>query len=87
MATGLCTIVKDAGYSANRFDGLIGRFEKLPPQLGQTSLRTSVTQLWQKVHSKVHIMASSASKGSGLLQCSHVGRNSIIWQVLCNRVT
>jgi hypothetical protein len=56
----------------------LGRGVKPPPQLGQTSLRTSSTQEEQKVHSKLQNMASVHSGGRGSLQCSHEGRSSSI---------
>ena len=66
-------ISSEGGYFSKSLLGLMGRCVKLPPQFGQTSLSISVTQVAQNVHSKVQIMASSASKGKDLLQCSQVG--------------
>jgi hypothetical protein len=56
--------------------GRIGLGENPPPQLGQTFSSTSSTQVRQKVHSKLQIIASLVSGGSGLLQCSQVGLSS-----------
>ena len=49
---------------------------KPPPQLGQTSPRTSRTQVSQNVHSKEQMRASSEAGGREVLQCSQVGRSS-----------
>ena len=81
-STGLCLMVVPAGYCPRKFPpfqwvaGLIGRGQKPPPQLGHTLPRISSTQLLQKVHSKVQIMASRESGGNGLLQFSQVGLSS-----------
>src|SRR5262245_6929454 len=56
--------------------GRIGLGENPPPQLGQTFSRTSSTHALQKVHSKLQIIASVVSGGTGLLQCSQVGLRS-----------
>tara|TARA_R110002126_G_scaffold277373_1_gene423178 strand:+ start:19981 stop:20211 length:231 start_codon:yes stop_codon:yes gene_type:complete len=47
-----------AGYFSIIFNGRIGRFTKLPAQLGQTFLKISKAQVLQYVHSKEHIIAS-----------------------------
>src|SRR5258706_8706115 len=49
---------------------------KLPPQLGHTSPRISLTQLRQNVHSKLQIRASVESAGKGFAQCSQMGLSS-----------
>jgi len=81
-STGLCFMVVLGGYFPRKFPpfqwvaGLIGRGQKPPPQFGHTLPRISSTQLLQKVHSKVQIIASSEFGGSGLLQFSQVGLSS-----------
>lgn len=82
ISTGLYTTTVDTGYFFNNASGLIGLSVKLPPQLGQTSFRISVTQVLQYVHSKVQIMASSELKGNLVLQFSQVGRISSILELL-----
>jgi hypothetical protein len=52
--------------------------ENPPPQFGQTFPNRLSAQALQKVHSKLQIIASSASGGSFLLQCSQVGLSSSI---------
>lgn len=64
----------------------MGRFEKSPPQFGQTPCKIESTQSAQKVHSKVQIIASLESKGNDLLQCSQVGRISNMFPMTCIRV-
>lgn len=56
--------------------GRIGRGTKLPPQLGQTLPSSVSTHVEQNVHSKLQMRASGDAGGSGLLQCSQVGRSS-----------
>jgi hypothetical protein len=56
--------------------GRIGLGENPPPQFGQTFSSTCSTHALQNVHSKLHIIASPASGGSALLQCSQVGLSS-----------
>jgi len=85
-STGLCLIVF-AGSPRGRcrpssFSSLVGRGMNPPPQFGHTFSRTSSTHAGQNVHSYEHIRASSESGGSGLLQCSHVGRSSSIGSLL-----
>jgi hypothetical protein len=63
----------ETGFLASVAVGRVGRFSKPPPQLGHTLLNRSSTQVWQKVHSKVQIMASADSLGSFLPQFSHTG--------------
>src|SRR4029077_14439737 len=58
--------------------GRTGREQKPPPQFGQTFSRTLSTQVRQKVHSNVQIIASVQSGGKSLLQFSHVGLSSSI---------
>jgi hypothetical protein len=55
--------------------GRIGRPQNPPPQFGHTLRKTCSTQLRQNVHSKLQIIASSESGGSGLRQFSQVGRS------------
>lgn len=64
----------------------MGRLEKSPPQFGHTPCKIVSTQSVQKVHSKVQIIASLASKGNDLLQCSQEGRISSILPETCIRV-
>ena len=66
----------DAGYFNNLSARRIGRIAKLPPQLGHVLFKTFVTQLLQKVHSKVQIIASADSGGKSLSQHSQFGRSS-----------
>jgi hypothetical protein len=54
----------------------MGRAEKFPPQLGQVRLKTVSAHSLQKVHSKVHIIASEESGAKSLSQHSQFGRNS-----------
>jgi hypothetical protein len=63
--------------------GLIGRAEKLPPQLGQMPPSTPSAHSTQKVHSKVQMRASAASGGKFLSQHSQFGRSSSISDLLC----
>jgi hypothetical protein len=56
----------------------MGLIEKLPPQLGHTSLRTFVAQLVQNVHSKEQMKASVESGGKSLSQHSQFGLNASI---------
>src|SRR5690349_16060598 len=65
-------------------EGRIGRGVKPPPQLGQTSARTSSTHEVQKVHSNEQMRASGESGGRGLLQFSQVGRSSSMVASLSN---
>jgi hypothetical protein len=58
--------------------GRTGRRSKPPAQFGHTFDRTVSTHSRQNVHSIVQIIASGASRGSGRLQFSHVGRSSSI---------
>jgi len=62
-------------------DGRIGRGTNPPPQFGHTLPSTVSTHGAQNVHSYEQIRASSACGGRGLLQFSHVGRNSSV--VMC----
>jgi hypothetical protein len=66
----------DGGLLASFAAGLIGRAAKLPPQLGQAPPNLVSTQVRQKVHSKVQIIASTASGGRSLSQHSQLGRSS-----------
>jgi hypothetical protein len=68
----------EGGYFSAISTGLTGLVTNPPPQLGQTFFNTSCTQLTQKVHSKLHIIASVELTGNGLLQFSQVGRSSSI---------
>ena len=79
---GLKIRLVDAGYLASKSRGRIGRFVKLPPQLGQTPFSLFSTQSMQKVHSNVQIMASSLSGARSLSQHSQFGRSSSIGSVL-----
>ena len=58
--------------------GRIGRRSKPPPQFGQTLKSTCSTQSAQKVHSYVHILASSALGDSDLPHHSQFGLSSSI---------
>jgi len=69
----------DAGYFFIKSAGRTGRGTKLPPQLGQTPFSFSVTQFWQKVHSKEQIIASLDSGGKSLSQHSQFGLISSIF--------
>ena len=73
----------EGGYFFINADGLIGRFEKFPPQFGHTFFNKFSTQSLQKVHSKVQIIASLELNGNDLLQCSHVGLMSNIFWLIC----
>ena len=81
-STGLCVILVVAGRvprqvsSFQLFRGRTGRAVNPPPQFGQTLPSTFSTQGRQKVHSKLQIIASTESGGSGRLQFSQVGRSS-----------
>src|SRR5690242_6669607 len=81
-STGLYVTFVVAGWRPRKFPcfqscaGRTGRGTKPPPQLGQTPSSTCSTQSWQKVHSNEQMRASVEDGGSGLLQCSQVGRNS-----------
>jgi hypothetical protein len=83
-STGLCLIVVLAGSLPRKlspfqfFDGLTGLGANPPPQFGHTFPRMSSTHAAQNVHSYEQMRASSELGGSGLLQCSHVGRSSSI---------
>jgi hypothetical protein len=70
--------VVDAGFFANLLAGRCGRGTKSPPQFGQMPPSFVSTQLAQKVHSNVQIIASSDVGGKFLLQHSQFGRNSSI---------
>lgn len=59
--------------------GRTGRGQNPPPQLGHTLSNTDSTQLLQKVHSKLQIIASFELGGKLLLQCSHVGLSCNIY--------
>jgi hypothetical protein len=75
----LSTRFVDAGYFGNRRAGRIGRRVKSPPQLGHVPPSTFSTQLLQKVHSKVQIIASGASGRRSLSQHSQFGLSSSIF--------
>ena len=70
LSTDFMTAMVDPGFRASAALGRMGRATKLPPQLGQTLCRKSVTQDVQNVHSNVQIMASKLS-GEGLLHSVH----------------
>jgi hypothetical protein len=53
--------------------GRVGLRSNPPPQFGQTFSKIFVTQLVQKVHSKVQIMASLLSLGKAFPQFSQMG--------------
>jgi len=78
MFTGFNTILVVAGYFSNSATGLTGLCTNPPPQLGHTFCKISVTQVMQKVHSKLQIMASVLLGGRGLPQFSQTGLNSSI---------
>jgi hypothetical protein len=68
MSTGFKYSFLETGYFSKRWFGRIGRFSNPPPQLGQILNKISYTQSLQNVHSKVQIMASLLSFGSGFPQ-------------------
>ena len=59
--------------------GRLGLFSKLPPQFGQTFCNTFSTHSLQKVHSKVHIIASVLWLGNFFPQFSQIGLSSSIY--------
>lgn len=66
----------EAGNLASAVAGRIGRWTRLPEQLGQTPCKTPSAQLRQNVHSKLQITASVLSAGNSLPQCSQSGLSS-----------
>jgi hypothetical protein len=68
----------EGGFFLSIATGRIGRGAKFPRQFGQTPPSLFSTQSRQKVHSKVHIIASVAEGGKSLSQHSQLGRNSSI---------
>ena len=74
------TVVEGGGNggapSTHACAGRMGRRSKPPAQFGHTFDRTVSTQSRQNVHSIVQIIALVASRGSGRLQFSQVGRSS-----------
>jgi hypothetical protein len=77
-STGLFTTRVVAGFFSSLAFGRIGRGLKPPPQLGQTFASTVSTQVRQKVHSNVQIIASVESGASAAPQASQLGRSSSI---------
>ena len=75
-STGLLTTRVVAGFFSSLAFGRIGRGQKPPPQFGHTFSSTDSTQVRQKVHSKVQIIASGESQGRSQSQCSQFGRSS-----------
>lgn len=73
LSTGRICYFVLTGFFSKRRDGLTGLFSKPPPQLGHTLQRILLTQCWQKVHSKLQIIASVLLPGSALPQSSHTG--------------
>lgn len=63
----------DGGYVLSSLFGRIGLTTKFPPQLGQTPFNFVSTQSLQKVHSKLHIIASTESGGRSVSQHSQFG--------------
>jgi len=57
MSMGLCTITWDKGCLSSWDLGLVGLAVNPPLQLGHTLFRIVSTQVLQKVHSYVHIIA------------------------------
>jgi hypothetical protein len=68
----------EGGFFSIITAGRIGRGAKFPPQFGQTPPSLFSAQSRQKVHSKLHIIASVAEGGKSLSQHSQLGRNSSI---------
>ena len=68
----------EAGYFLSIAGGRTGRATRLPPQLGHMPFNAVSAQCWQKVHSKVQIMASVESGVRSLLQHSQLGLSSSI---------
>src|SRR5688500_18520824 len=77
-----CTRLVDGGRlltdspARHSVTGRIGRAVKPPPQFGQTFDRRWSTQSAQKVHSKVHIRASTEFGGRSRSQPSQLGLSS-----------
>jgi hypothetical protein len=71
--SGLSVRCVAAGYFTSIAGGRIGRAEKLPPQFGQRPFKRVSTQSRQNVHSKLQIIASTASGGRSLSQHSQLG--------------
>jgi hypothetical protein len=63
----------EAGYFPNLATGRMGRGTRLPPQFGHSLFNMPSTQSWQKVHSKLQIMACSESGGKSRSQHSQLG--------------
>jgi hypothetical protein len=75
----------EAGWRANIAAGRMGRATRLPPQLGQTPLRTVSAQAAQNVHSKEQMRASGLAGGKSRSQHSQPGRNSSLSDSLRDR--
>lgn len=76
-STGFHILSLDGGCFSKNCFGLDGLFSNPPVQLGQTLLKTLVTQSLQNVQSKEQIMALSLPLGKGVLQCSQFNLISI----------
>jgi hypothetical protein len=78
ISTGFKKASDLGGYFINVSFGRAGLFSNPPPHFGHTLCNISFTQSLQKVHSKVHIIASELLYGRFLPQFSHIGLSSSI---------
>jgi hypothetical protein len=65
----------DGGLAVSFCAGRMGRLTSSPPQFGQVS-PVACAQSWQKVHSKVQIIAARDSGGRSASQHSQLGLSS-----------
>jgi hypothetical protein len=72
----------EAGNFRNLAAGRMGRGTRLPPQFGHRLFNTPSAQSWQKVHSKLQIMAFSESGAKSRSQHSQLGLSSNMFLIL-----
>jgi len=78
MIVNLVLIDKSLNHGMGVFKSLVGRFGiciSSPPQFGQILLTFCSMQFTQKVHSILHIRASSEAGGKSIFQHSQFGFN------------
>jgi hypothetical protein len=83
-STGLYIFFDEPAYSPSHFLFLIGLGLNSSSQLGHVLYKMLLAQVLQKVHSKLQIIASVESKGSGCPQFSHIGLSSSIVKKSCH---
>jgi hypothetical protein len=74
-AWALLTRSVEAGQRASAAAGRIGRETSSPAQLGQSPSNRFLAQVTQKVHSKLHILASAEAGVKSTSQHSQLGRS------------